>query len=64
MEQLMQEVRDYAEAVGVKPTTVLQVALGVSHTTWSKWEAGGSCTLRTAEKLRAYMADNSPGRAA
>lgn len=60
----MQDVKDYAKAAGIKPTTVLQVALGVSHATWSKWEAGGSCTLRTAEKLRAYMAKNAPGRAA
>lgn len=57
----MAEIRDYAAARGVKPATVLQMAAALSGTTWAKWERGAAvCSMRTAEKLRAYMAANPP----
>ncbi|MDP1872117.1 MAG: hypothetical protein Q8K61_10905 [Gallionella sp.] len=58
MEQFITDVEAYAAACGVKPTTVVQRAAGVSGAAWGRWEAGGSCTLVTADKVRAYMRDN------
>lgn len=55
MEQLMAEVRAYANALGIKPSTVVQNAGCGNGTTWGKWQSGSSCAMRTAEKLRAYM---------
>jgi hypothetical protein len=60
MNQLMSEIRTYADLVGVSPSTVLQRAGAGSGTTWSRWEAGRSCTLNTADKLREWMVDNPP----
>lgn len=56
----MQEIENYASARGILPATVVQSATGHSGTTWAKWQAGATCSLRTAEKLRAYMAANPP----
>lgn len=55
----MQQVRAYAEALGVEPTTVVQRAAKVSGSAWSRWEIGsGSPTLATADKILKYIADN------
>lgn len=56
MEQLMKEVEDYAAARGILPATVVQMATGHSGMTWAKWQRGANCSLRTAEKIRAYIA--------
>ncbi len=57
----MTEVRNYADARGIKPATVLQAAAGLSGTTWGKWEDGSqTCEMRTAERIRAFMASNPP----
>ena len=62
MEQLILEIQTYAAARGVLPTTVVQRAIGASGKTWFKWtEGGSSCSLHTADKLRAYMRDNPVG---
>jgi hypothetical protein len=58
MEKFMSEIRDYALAVGVSPSTVVQKAGVGGGLTWAKWEMGGSCSMRTADKIRAYIADN------
>lgn len=59
MEQFMQQVRAYAEALGVAPTTIVQRAAKVSGAAWSRWEVGaGSPTLATADKILKYIADN------
>ena len=60
----MQEIENYASARGILPATVVQAATGHSGTTWSKWQGGATCSLRTAEKLRAYMVANPPAKAA
>lgn len=61
MEQLVEEIRRYADARGVKPATVLQVAAGLSGTVWRKWETGeAACTLPIADRIRLYMAANPP----
>ncbi len=57
----MAEIRAYAEQVGVMPTTVIQRAKAGSGSTWSGWEKGvSSPTLRTVDRIRAYMLDNPP----
>lgn len=55
----MQQVRAYAKALGVEPTTVVQRAAKVSGAAWSRWDVGaGSPTLATADKILKYMTDN------
>lgn len=56
MEQFMAEVRAYAAAVGVLPTTIIQRADAGNGSTWGKWEAAGTATHRTTDKVRSYMA--------
>ena len=57
MEQLIKEVTAYAAAKGIKPTTVLQNAAGLSGTTWDKWAGGdATCHLKTAAIIRDYIA--------
>ncbi|WP_334061706.1 helix-turn-helix transcriptional regulator [Limimaricola cinnabarinus] len=61
MEQFMNDVRLYAEQMGVHPSTVVQRAAKVSGGAWARWEAGdASPTLRVADKIRQYMRDNPP----
>lgn len=62
MKKLMQDIELYAHKAGIKPATVLYYALNANSRTWGKWQAGGSCTFRIAEKLRSWMADNPPKR--
>ncbi len=55
----MAEIMEYAAARGIKPATVLQLAAGLSGTTWDKWRQNvASCSLRTAERIRGYIAQN------
>ncbi|WP_121068365.1 helix-turn-helix domain-containing protein [Chachezhania antarctica] len=59
MEQFMDMVRAYADALGVRPSTVIQRAAKLGGSAWSKWEAGdGSPTLKTADKIVKYMEQN------
>lgn len=61
MEQFIDEVRDYARRVGIKPGTVVQRANGGNGTSWAAWEAGSSSpTLRIVDRVRKYIADNPP----
>ncbi|MES2753807.1 MAG: XRE family transcriptional regulator [Pseudomonadota bacterium] len=61
MEQLIADIELYAARRGIKPATVLQTGAGLSGTTWDKWVAGSaSCTMPTADRLRAWMASNPP----
>jgi len=55
----MQQVRSYAKALEVEPTTVVQRAANVSGVAWSRWDIGaGSPTLATADKILKYIAEN------
>lgn len=59
MEQFISEIEAYAKACGLKPTTIVQRAAGVSGAAWRRWtELGGSPTMATADQVRAYMAAN------
>lgn len=56
----MTEIEMYAAAFGIQPTTVVQRAGAVSGKAWSNWLSGGSCSMRVADRIRKYMADNPP----
>lgn len=60
MEKLILEIEAYAAARNLLPTTVLQRAVGASGATWGKWKSGSSCSLTTADRIRAYMSANPP----
>jgi len=60
MDMFLAEVEAYAIACGLKPGTVVQRAGGASGVAWEKWKAGGSCSMRTADRIRDYMHDNPP----
>lgn len=55
----MDQVRAYADALGINPSTVVQRAGCGGGTTWARWESGaGSPTLHTADKIRDFIAAN------
>lgn len=55
----MEQVRAYADALGVHPSTVVQRAAKLGGAAWAKWETGESSpTLRTADKILKYMKEN------
>lgn len=59
MEQFMHQVRTYASALNIHPSTVIQRAARVGGNSWPKWESGKSSpTLKTADKILKYIADN------
>lgn len=61
MEKLIYDIVCYAALRGWKASTVLQRAIGASGTEWERWtKKGGSCSLVTADRVRAYMVDNPP----
>ncbi|SIT74705.1 hypothetical protein SAMN05421849_0201 [Pontibaca methylaminivorans] len=61
MEELMNEIKAYAQARGIKPATVLQNAAALSGNTWDRWARNGAaCTVITAERIRKYMSEHPP----
>ena len=62
MEEFILEIEGYAKAVGVSPSTVIQRAANVGGRKWAAWQKGGSCSMRTADRIRAFMTAN-PARA-
>jgi DNA-binding transcriptional regulator YiaG len=59
MEQFMQQVRAYADALNIHPSTVIQRAANGGGNSWPKWESGKSSpTLKTADKILKYIAEN------
>lgn len=64
MDQFLKEIREYADALGVQPSTVIQRAAKLGGAVWARWEAGnGSPTMMTADKIRRYIAENPVGDA-
>ncbi|NIZ09289.1 XRE family transcriptional regulator [Pseudooceanicola sp. HF7] len=64
MDSFLEHVRIYAATAGVLPSTVVRWAGCGGGTTWARWEAGlSSPTLRTADRILKYMADNPPSAA-
>lgn len=60
MEELITEIETYAGRFGVKPETVIYNAVNQPSTRWAEWKAGAGCGLKTADRIRAYMASNPP----
>lgn len=59
MEQFLEKVRTYADALGIQPSTVVQRAAKLGGAVWAKWEAGhASPTLRTADRILKYIEEN------
>ena len=58
MEDFIQEVEAYAAACGVLPATVVQWADCGNGQTWKKWLESRGPSLRTADKIREYIASN------
>ncbi len=59
MEQFIAELEAYAQACGWKPSTLCQ-KINSNAKLYKRLKSGGSCTLKTVEKYRAYMAANPP----
>tara|TARA_X000001316_G_C894575_1_gene15045 strand:+ start:124 stop:333 length:210 start_codon:yes stop_codon:yes gene_type:complete len=57
--QLISEIERFATESQVAPATVTSRAVGNSRL-YRRLKDGKSCTLSVAERLRKYMADNSP----
>ncbi|MBY6135056.1 hypothetical protein KUV61_04400 [Nocardioides marinus] len=61
MEQFLEEMAAYAEAVGRSPQHVLRQAIGANWSQWQAWKEGQSSpTLHTVDKIRRYIAANPP----
>jgi len=60
----MAEIEAYAAARGWMPTTVVQRSTALGGSAWAKWKAGASCTVATADRIRAWIAANPPESAA
>lgn len=61
MEQLIADVEAYANASGWTPQNVLREAIGAGWGAWAKWKEGTqSPTVRSADRLRHWMAQNPP----
>lgn len=59
MDEFIQSVRSYADALGITPSTVTQRAAGVGGSTWVKWERRTSFpTLKTVDKILNYIEEN------
>ncbi|MBL1434715.1 MAG: XRE family transcriptional regulator [Rhodobacteraceae bacterium] len=60
MEEFIKEVEIYATAMGLLPSTVIQRAANLGGGKWAVWKNGGSCSMRTADRIRAHMTANPP----
>lgn len=58
-EQLIQSIADYAKQANLSPATVTKRAVDNSRL-FQRLLDGNGCTLKTAERLRAYMASHPP----
>lgn len=65
MEQFLTDVAAYAESVGLAPGTVVQNATNASGSIWKTWlRRDAYPTVRTMDRVRAYMVANPPKAAA
>lgn len=58
-DDIIRELESYAEMVGLSPATVTSRAVSNSRL-YERMKAGGSCSLKTADRVRSYMAANPP----
>lgn len=57
-QELIAEIEDFAANVGWAPSTVTSRAVGNSRL-YLRLKSGKSCTLKVAERIRDFIADNS-----
>lgn len=57
--KLLAEIEAYCAIVGLMPSTLCQRVVRNSKLP-ARLRSGGDCTTKTAERLRAYMAANTP----
>lgn len=61
MERFISDVEAYASACGVKPQAFLRNVINAQWGQWQKWKGGESSpTMRIADRIYAYMAENPP----
>lgn len=58
MEQLIRDIKAYAEARGMTPQRMLRISINAKWDQWDRWQSGGSCTVRTMEKVRKFMREH------
>lgn len=58
-EQLIQSIADYADRANLSPATVTKRAVDNSRL-YQRLSDGYGCTLKTAERIRAFIAENPP----
>lgn len=59
--QLISEVEAHAERCGLSPATIISRAVSNGRL-YGRLKNGHGCTLDTAERIRAYMAENPPAK--
>ena len=59
MDDLVDEIRQYCAAAGIRPTTFGAYAVGDGKLI-RRLEAGGEIMPRTTRKIRAFIAENPP----
>lgn len=59
--QLISEVEAHAQRCGLSPATIISRAVSNGRL-YGRLKNGNGCTLDTAERIRAYMAQNPPAR--
>lgn len=60
-DEIISEIEGYASRAGLSPATVTSRAVSNSRL-YDRMKAGGSCSLKTAGRLRAYMLANPPAQ--
>lgn len=56
---LLQEIKEGAQQLGIAPTTLCRKAVGNGHL-FRRLEDGRSIEFATADRIRAYIRDNQP----
>lgn len=61
MERFITDIDAYCAASGIEPPALLKAVVGATWRTWDRWQTGASSpTMRTVDRLRAYMVANPP----
>lgn len=61
MEKLIAEIESYTSELGITPQKFLRDVLNAPWGQWDGWKVGKSSpTMRNADRLREYMAENPP----
>ncbi|MEC8629897.1 MAG: hypothetical protein VXY73_07385 [Pseudomonadota bacterium] len=65
MDELIEKVTAFADAVNRTPNAIIRAAVGAKYSAWDDWVNGKSSpTMRTADRIYAYMDENDPSQIA